>query len=95
MRFAAMIGIGILVAGGAQAAPDADKVAACDKSVAVVMAGIQARKDGASMGKTRRAMRKELDRTAGDMLAEWIYALPEDQLTEEVGTVWKAQCLAQ
>ena len=35
------------------------------------------------------------DRGAGDMLADWIWSLPEDQLTDEVGAAWEAQCLAQ
>lgn len=77
----------------AEAAPE--KVAACEKSTAVVMAGVQARRDGVPMRKARREMHAALDRTAGDVLAEWIYGLPEDQLTDEIGEAWKAQCLAQ
>ncbi|MCC1491727.1 hypothetical protein [Cognatishimia sp. F0-27] len=73
---------------------DEAKEQACDKQVALVMQAVNARAEGQSMRKTRTMLRKELDRTAGDALAEWIYALPEAQLTDAVGDAWKTQCMA-
>lgn len=66
----------------------------CAGQAALVMQAVTARRDGDGMRKTRRMLRQELDRTAGDMLAEWIFSLPEDQLTEAVGEMWQAQCEA-
>ncbi|MBV2360320.1 hypothetical protein KUH32_11075 [Thalassococcus sp. CAU 1522] len=66
----------------------------CDAQAALVMQAVESRATGEPMRKTRRALREELGRTAGDALAEWIYALPPEQLTDAVGESWKAQCEA-
>ena len=82
------------LAAGPLAAQDAAKEAQCNKSAAVVMEAVAARKAGAPKEQARRMLREKLDHTAGDMLSDWIYDLPEDQLTDALGTAWKAQCLA-
>lgn len=64
----------------------------CDAQVALVMEVVNGRVDGVRKGKARRVLRQGLDRTAADMLADWVYTLPEEQLTEEVGLAWKTQC---
>ncbi|WP_299928966.1 hypothetical protein [uncultured Pelagimonas sp.] len=64
----------------------------CEAQAALVMDVVNGRIDGVRKGKARRTLSKSLDRTAADMLAEWVYTLPEDQLTDEIGTNWKAQC---
>ena len=64
----------------------------CLKSVEIVMAGVNARAEGQTKAQTRRMLRAALDRNAGDQLNEFIWALPEDQLTDAVGEAWKAQC---
>lgn len=64
----------------------------CDRVSEVVMGAVNARVAGDTKNKTRRALRHELGRTAGDELAEWVYALPEEMLTDEVGKAWKSQC---
>ncbi len=64
----------------------------CDAQAALVMDVVNGRIDGVRKGKARRVLRAGLDRTAADMLAEWVYELPQDQLTDEIGTAWKARC---
>ena len=66
----------------------------CLKSVEIVMAGVNARAEGKSKAATRRMLQDALDRNAGEQLAEFIWSLPEDQLTDAVGEAWKAQCEA-
>lgn len=66
----------------------------CDAQAALVMDVVNDRVDGVRKGKARRVLRAELDRTAADMLADWVYALPEEQLTDEIGKTWKTQCAA-
>ncbi|MCR8546795.1 hypothetical protein M4578_03065 [Salipiger sp. P9] len=96
MRVAGMVLAMVLAAGPLTAQVSAaEKKTRCAESAAIVMTAVQARKDGESKAKARRTLRKELDRTAGEMLADWIWDLPEEQLTEEVGQLWEAQCLAQ
>ncbi|PYG27050.1 hypothetical protein [Pelagimonas varians] len=66
----------------------------CDAQAALVMDVVNDRVDGVRKGKARRVLRAALDRTAADMLADWVYALPEEQLTDEIGKTWKTQCAA-
>lgn len=66
----------------------------CAAQADLVMEVVNGRADGIRKGKARRVLRAGLDRTAADMLAEWVYALPEEQLTDEVGKTWKTQCEA-
>lgn len=96
MRRAALF-LALSLAAGPGAAQGAaqSKKAQCAATAEIVMTAVQARKDGDSKRKARRALRAALDRTAGDMLAEWIWGLPEAQLTDAVGAAWEAQCLAQ
>lgn len=68
------------------AAPD------CDRVAEIVMGAVNARAKGESKAGARRVLRSELGRTAGDELANWVYALPEEMLTDEVGAAWKSQC---
>ncbi|MBN9889230.1 hypothetical protein [Salipiger abyssi] len=92
LRAGLILAVAMAVAGPVLAQ---SKTEQCATSAGIVMTAVQARKDGESKAKARRALREALDRTAGDMLAEWIWELPEEQLTEEVGAAWEAQCLAQ
>ncbi|EPX85575.1 hypothetical protein [Salipiger mucosus] len=85
--------IALLSAGAASA--QSTKEERCEASAAVVMEAVQARLDGMQKSRVRRALIRELDRTAGEMLADWIYGLPESELTPQVGETWKAQCLSQ
>lgn len=72
-----------------------DKAARCETSAKMVMEAVQARKDGIPQKRTERELRRALDRDAGSMLAQWIYTLPEEQLTLDVGRSWEQQCLTQ
>ncbi|MCT4553087.1 MAG: hypothetical protein N4A53_00200 [Pelagimonas sp.] len=71
-----------------------DKTASCDSQVEIVMSAVQKRLDGQRKGKTKRELRKDLGRTAGDMLADFIYSVPEDQLGDQIGEAYRAQCEA-
>lgn len=66
----------------------------CDTQVEVVMAAVNARADGQPLRRIRRDLRNRLGREAGDLLTEWIYTLPESQLTDAVGDAWRVQCVA-
>ncbi|ANT62915.1 hypothetical protein AYJ57_20765 (plasmid) [Salipiger sp. CCB-MM3] len=71
------------------------KALSCENSAKIVMEAVQARKDGVSEKRTERELRRALDRDTGTMVAQWIYGLPEDQLTLDVGRTWEGQCLSQ
>lgn len=68
---------------------------ACDVTARLVAETVAARADGKSKAKARAPLRERLGRDAGDMLAEWVWSLPKDQLTPAVGAAWKTQCDAQ
>ena len=73
---------------------DAQAETACEKTERVVQEAVDARRAGDSKRKTRRMLIDVLDRTAGEQLAEYIYSLPEAQLTDEVAALFKTQCEA-
>lgn len=72
-----------------------NKTASCENSAKIVMEAVQARKDGVSERRTERELRRALNRDTGTMVAQWIYGLPEDQLTLDVGRTWVGQCLSR
>lgn len=88
--FLALSMLALPLAGAAEAQEAAARD--CDRVAEIVMGAVNARADGASKAKARRALRSELGQTAGDELANWVYGLPEEMLTEEVGQAWKSQC---
>ncbi|MBU2962545.1 hypothetical protein KO516_17290 [Citreicella sp. C3M06] len=67
----------------------------CDLTARLVAETVAARADGQSRAKARAPLRERLGREAGDMLVEWVWSLPKDQLTPAVGAAWKTQCEAQ
>ncbi|MDA7426083.1 hypothetical protein [Thalassococcus lentus] len=94
MRLGFVLSVGMIalmpVAGAAEDTPAMD----CAEQAELVMQAVNARAEGEPKRKTRRMLRAALDREAGDMLADFIYTLPEDQLTDAVGDAYKAQCEA-
>ncbi|MGH1413678.1 MAG: hypothetical protein ACRBB0_09290 [Pelagimonas sp.] len=66
----------------------------CEAQAALVMEVVNGRNEGVRKGKARRQLRAGLGKTAADMLSEWVYELPPEQLTDEIGIAWKAQCEA-
>lgn len=66
----------------------------CDRAAAVVMSAVEARVAGAPEAEAGRALSAELGAGVGGELAKWVYALPPELLTEEVGRAWKSQCEA-
>ncbi|MBE9639452.1 hypothetical protein [Salipiger mangrovisoli] len=90
-----LVVLGLVLAAATPAFAQSDKAARCESSAKMVMEAVQARKDGVPQKRTERELRRALDRDAGVMLAQWIYALPEDQLNLDVGRSWEQQCLSQ
>ncbi|MBY6003532.1 hypothetical protein KUV62_06420 [Salipiger bermudensis] len=96
LRLTLAASLGLLASLPLAASAQQDKAAACAESAGIVMQAVESRKEGVAKSKARAALRDQIgDRGAGDMLADWIWSLPEDQLTDEVGAAWEAQCLAQ
>ncbi|WP_417206578.1 hypothetical protein [Antarctobacter sp.] len=90
MRILAMIAVFGMTASGAMA-QDVDK---CALTETWFNAAVQARLDGDTIGKVRRTLRKDMDRTAAEQLAEFVFALPEEALTPEVAKAARTQCEA-
>jgi hypothetical protein len=78
-----------------------DKDAECATQAEVAMMLVSARADGASDGDAISSVSAALSQNAQKYasivpaMADWIYSLPEDQLTEDVRTSWVAACVAQ
>ncbi|WP_226621835.1 hypothetical protein [Alloyangia pacifica] len=87
--------LGLVLAAATPASAQSDKAARCETSAKTVMEAVQARKDGIPLRRTERELRRALDRDTGATLAQWIYELPEDQLTLDVGRDWEQKCLSQ
>ncbi|WP_121630878.1 hypothetical protein [Tropicibacter alexandrii] len=66
----------------------------CAAQAEFVMGLVEGRAAGTPRDAAEASATEALDAEAGGMLVEWIYTLPEAQLTEEVGTAWKTQCEA-
>ncbi|CUH77852.1 hypothetical protein [Tropicibacter naphthalenivorans] len=66
----------------------------CAAQAEFVMGLVQGRTDGVEAEAARKSAADVLDKDAGAMLVDWIYALPKEQLTPDVGTAWKLQCEA-
>jgi hypothetical protein len=66
----------------------------CDRAAAVVMQAVEARSAGTAEAEAARLLTAELGDAVGAELAAWVYALPPELLTEEVGRAWKSQCEA-
>ena len=82
----------------APARADADKEALCQARADLVVQAFNARKEGETKRKVRRDMQAALDRTAAEMLAEFVWSVPEEALTEEeigkAGAMFLDQCKA-
>ena len=90
MRVLAFIAVLGLTTSGAFA----QKVDSCAQTEAWFNAAVQARLDGDRKAKVRRTLTKEMGRTAAEQLADFVFALPEEQLNPEVGKAARAQCEA-
>ncbi len=66
--------------------------AACAKTGTVVQQAVDARLAGDGKTKTRAMLTAELDAAAGAQLAEFIYSLPANLLTDDVAKQFEAQC---
>ncbi|SMX47589.1 hypothetical protein [Maliponia aquimaris] len=94
MRGLAMMAVlGFLAAGAS--AQDADTpVDKCAQTEAWFMMAVDARLAGDTLRKVRRTLTQEMGKTAAEQLADFVFALPEAQLTPEVGKLARAQCEA-
>lgn len=71
--------------------------AGCRAQADMVVEAFNSRRDGDSKRKVRRGLREAVGRTAGDMLADHIWTVPPESLTDEaiaaVGKDFMAKCL--
>ncbi len=94
MRAAWMLAAGLALAGPGMAQTAEDQ-GVCDVTARLVSDTVSARAAGKSKAQARKPLRAALGDKAGDVLAEWVWTLPRDQLTPAVGQAWKDQCEAQ
>ncbi|WP_425099730.1 hypothetical protein [Tropicibacter sp. S64] len=76
------------------AAPAFAQVADCDAQMVVVSKAVDAREAGVGKVKIRRELRAEYGKTAADMLVEFVYGVPEDQIAG-IKDAYLATCKAQ
>ncbi|WP_150296873.1 hypothetical protein [Salipiger aestuarii] len=89
-----LTGAGVIGAGpGIAATAKPDSV--CEVTARLVSETVAARAAGQSKARARKPLHAALGADAGNVLAEWVWTLPEDQLTPAVGQAWKDQCEAQ
>ncbi|MBS0125317.1 hypothetical protein [Thetidibacter halocola] len=73
-----------------------DKETLCRERADLVIEAFNARRAGDREGKVRRDLQSKLDRTAGEMLAAFVFSVPEAQLTDEqiagAGAMFFEQC---
>lgn len=78
-------------------AEEDDAEAGCRAQADMVVEAFNARRDGDSKRKVRRGLRDAVGRTAGDMLADHIWMVPPESLTDEaieaVGKDYMDKCL--
>lgn len=78
-----------------------DKEQLCATSAEIAGLAVVERVAGEESAKTIKAITADLDgdkaNYAGAVqpIVEWVYTLPEDQLSDEVATAYAAACLAQ
>ena len=82
----------------APAFADDEKETLCRERADLVVEAFNARKAGERRGKVQREMRAVLDRTAAEMLTEFVFSVPDEALTEEqisgAGDMFYEQCKA-
>ena len=77
-----------------------DKQDLCENTAVMVGDAVIARADGATAQDAARTVRDNVDagsdyKGAVQPIVDWVYTLPEEQLTEAVSAAYKEQCLAQ
>ncbi len=77
-----------------------DKQDLCEKTAVIVGDAVSARADGATAQDAARVARDAMDadsayKGAVQPIVDWVYTLPEDQLTDAVAVAYQEQCLAQ
>ncbi|GAA4218208.1 hypothetical protein GGQ68_002411 [Sagittula marina] len=69
-----------------------DALETCAQTEAWFNLAVDSRKMGEPKRTVQTTMRDEMDRAAADQLVEFVYALPEGQLTHAVGAMARQQC---
>lgn len=77
-----------------------DKQDLCENTAVIVGNAVIARADGASAKNAASTVRDAMDsdsayKGAVQPIVDWVYTLPEDQLTDAVADAYQEQCLAQ
>ena len=78
-----------------------DKDTMCAKTAEIVGDAVSARADGAAPEAAVRDVTGAIDtadetyKAAVQPIVDWVYTLPEAQLTDEVAVAYEEQCLAQ
>lgn len=77
-----------------------DKQDLCENTAMIVDDAVTARADGASAQDAASTVRDTMDTDSAytgavQPIVDWVYTLPEDQLTDAVAVAYKEQCLAQ
>ncbi|KUF09260.1 hypothetical protein [Pseudoponticoccus marisrubri] len=74
--------------------PAAAQAPDCAAQAEIVMQAVTARAEGRPKSEAVAGLSAALDAEAASMLSDWIWTLPEDQLTSAVGEAWQTQCEA-
>jgi len=72
----------------------------CENTAVIVGDAVTARADGASAQEAASMVGDAMDadsafKGAVQPIVDWVYTLPQDQLTDEVAVAYQEQCLAQ
>ena len=85
----------------ASSAAAQDKEELCRISSEIAGAAVMVRAEGMAQDKAIEQITADLDESAASFeaavqpIVEWVYTLPEEQLTEDVQTAYEAACLEQ
>lgn len=95
------ISLGMAAPSVAQDTPDAQKDAECRKQGQIATNIMSERKNGSNARRAERRVVRALPEDAKNYelavpaMVEWIYSLPEDQMTPEVSNALYQACLSQ
>ena len=94
MRGLAVMAVCGLMASGALAQGSDKALDACAQTEVWFMTAVDARLEGESKKDVSESLAEEMGKEAASQLADFVFALPEAQLTPEVGKLARAQCEA-
>jgi hypothetical protein len=89
-----MIGIGLWATGAAAQDAEAPALDKCAQSEVWFNVAVDSRLLGDNKRQVRRKLSPDMGRDAADQLADFVFDLPVELLTPEVGKAARAQCEA-